>query len=104
MPPICGKFAIKQSVRVEIARWAQRTFDDVAVEIGDHKLVGLEAGVIDAAGLDDHEGLDAKSVDAAGVPKGVGREAAARDFLVGVEHLFAKGFEEHGVSLEQSKS
>ena len=43
-------------------------------------------------------GLAPGPVDAAGVAKGVGRKAAAGDLLVGAENLFAKRFEQHGVS------
>src|SRR5580700_11987362 len=86
------EFAIEKGVRVEIARWTQRAFDDVAVEIGDDEVGGSHGGVVDAAGLDDDEGLRAGAVDTAGVAEGVGRETAAGDLLVGVEDLFAKGF------------
>ena len=41
-------------------------------------------------------GSRAGAVDAAGVAEGVGSEAAAGDLLVGVEDLFAEGFEQHG--------
>ena len=90
MPPICGKFAVEQRVRVEIARWAQRAFDDFAIEIGDHQVGGRQRGVIHAAGLDDDERLRARAVDSAGVAEGVRRKAAAGDLLVGMKDLFAK--------------
>ena len=38
MPPICGKFAIEERVRVEVARGPQRAFDDFAVEVGDDQV------------------------------------------------------------------
>jgi hypothetical protein len=37
------KFAVEQRVRIEIARRAQRALDDVAIEIGDDKVGGVEA-------------------------------------------------------------
>ena len=86
------KFAVKQGMGVEIARRAQVAFDDLAVEIGDDQIGGSEGGVIDAAGLDDHERsgpVDTCTTDAAGVAEGVRGEAAAGDFLIGFKNLLA---------------
>ena len=69
----------------------------MAVEVGDNQIGGGERGVVDAAGLDDDERLGAGAVDAAGVAEGVGSEAAAGNFAVGVEDFFAERGEEHGV-------
>jgi hypothetical protein len=91
-----GEFAIEEGVGVEIARWAQVAFDDFSIEIGDDHVRGGERAVVDATGLDDTERLGTGSVDSAGVAEGVRSEAAAGDFKVGVEDLFAKRFEEHG--------
>ena len=91
------ELAVEERVRVEIAGRTQGALDDFAVEVGDDQVFRLERGVIDAAGLDDDQGLGAGTVDAAGVAEGVGSKAAAGDFLVGVEDLFAKRFEQHGV-------
>jgi len=85
-----GEFAVEQGVGVEIAGGAELAFDDFAVEVGDDEVLGRHGGVVDAAGLDDDEGLGAGAVDAAGVAEGVGSEAAAGDFLVGVEDLLAQ--------------
>ena len=38
MPPICGKLAVEQRVRVQIARGPQRAFDNLAVEVGHHQV------------------------------------------------------------------
>ena len=92
------KLAVKQRVRIEIARWAQRALDDFAIEIGDDEVGSGQSGVIHAAGLDDHQRLGAAAVDTAGVPESVRRKAAAGDLLVGAENLFAKRFEQHGSS------
>jgi hypothetical protein len=98
-------------VGIEIARGAQLALDDVAVEIGDDQVGGGQGGVIDAAGLDDDKRPPAsaggirtgniRAMNAAGVAEGVGREAAAGDFPVGEEDLFAEGFEQHGVSVNR---
>ena len=69
---------------------------DFSVEIGDDQVGGFQAGVVHAAGLDDHQRLLTGAVDAAGVAKGVRSEAAAGNFLVGVEDFFAQRFEQHG--------
>ena len=89
MPPICGEFAVKQGVSVEVARGPQVAFDDVAVEVGDHQIRSGKGGVVDAAGLDDDKRLRAGAVNSAGIAKGVRSEAAASDFLVGFENLLA---------------
>ena len=59
----------------------------MAVEVGNDQIGGGERGVVDAAGLDDDERLGAGAVDAAGVAEGVGSEAAAGNFAVGVREL-----------------
>jgi hypothetical protein len=84
-----GKFAVEQGMGVEIAGGAEAAFDDGAVEIGDDEVGGGEGGVVDATGLDDDEGPVAAAVDTAGIAEGVGREAAAGNFLVGFENLLA---------------
>ena len=61
--------------------------DDLAVEIGDDQIGGREAGVIDAARLDDDEGPIAVAVDSAGIAEGVRGKASAGDFLIGFENL-----------------
>jgi hypothetical protein len=94
-----GELAVEQSVGVEIAGRVERAFDNFAVEIGDDQIGGGERGVIDAAGLDDDEGFRAGSVDSTCVAKGVGRQAATSDFLVGMEDLFAERLEQHDFSL-----
>ena len=71
-------------------------FDDFAVEVGDDHVRGLKRVVIDTAWLDDTEGLRACAVDTACIAECVWGETAAGDFLIGVEDLFAKRFEEHG--------
>ena len=94
------KLAVEQGVRVQVARRAQGAFDDFAVQVGDDQVGGGERGVIDSAGLDDHQRLSAAAVDAAGVAEGVRRQAAAGDLPVGVEHLFTKRGEQHRLGLD----
>lgn len=93
--PNFGELAVKQRVRIEIARRAQRAFDNLSLEIGDDKVSGGQGGVIDSAGLDHHEGLGSGPVDTADVSKGVRREAAASDLLIGAKDLLAKRFKQH---------
>jgi hypothetical protein len=94
-----GELAVEIKVGGEVAGGAEVAFDDLAVEGGDDEVFGAEGGVIDAGGLDDDEGHGAGAVDAAGVAPGVGSEATAGDFLIGVEDFGAKGLEQHGESL-----
>ena len=58
-----GELAIEQRVGVEVGGGTEVAFDDLAVEVGDDHLAGLELVVVDAGGLDDDEALFA--VDAA---------------------------------------
>jgi hypothetical protein len=84
------EFAIEEGVGIEVAGGAEGAFDDFAIKVGDDEVGGGKGGVVDAAGLDDDEGLGTGAVDAAGIAEGVGCEAAAGDFLVGLEDLLAE--------------
>ena len=88
-----GELAVEQRVGVEVGGGTEVAFDDLAVEVGDDHVAGLELVVVDAGGLDDDEALLA--VDAGGVAEGVEHEAAADELEVGFEDLFAKFFEQH---------
>jgi len=90
-----GKFAVEEQVGVEVAGGVECAFDDGAVEAREDEVACGERGVADTAGLDGHEGLfagtvDSATFDTAGVAEGMDGESAARDFLVGVQDLFAK--------------
>ena len=54
-PANLRKLAVEQCVRIQVARWTQSAFHDLAIEIGDDQIGRREAGVIDAAGLDYHQ-------------------------------------------------
>jgi hypothetical protein len=58
-----GELAVEESVGVEIAGGAKVPIDDLAVEVGDDEVFGLQSGVVDSAGLDDDEGLRAAAID-----------------------------------------
>ena len=97
-----GEFAIEKQMGGEVAGGAEYAFDYFAVEIGDDEVFRAEGGVVDAAGLDDDKGIGTGAVYAAGVAPGVRGEAAAGDFLIGMEDFSAEGFE-HGGSLRGTR-
>jgi hypothetical protein len=96
-----GKLSVEQGVGVQVAGGPQRTFDNFSVEVGNHQVGRCQGGIIHATGLDHHQGLRAGAVDSAGIAKGMWRQAAARNLLVGVKHLIAKGGKQHGGILER---
>ena len=75
-----GKFAIEMQVCGEIGRWAQGTFDDFSVEVGDDEVGGLHRLVRHAAGLDGDQA--GGTVDSTSVAEGIEDEAAADDFEI----------------------
>jgi hypothetical protein len=88
-PADLGKLAVKQRMRIQIRRWVQLAFHDLAVQVGNHQIRRRHGCIIHAARLDRHQGLRAGAVDAAGVAKSVRSQPAAGDFTVGVQNLFA---------------
>ena len=78
----------------KIGGGAKIPFHHLAVEVGDHQLVGLHLLVGDTAGLDDDQSV--LSVDAADVTEGVEDKAAAHQLEVGIQHHFAQTRQEHG--------
>jgi hypothetical protein len=83
------EFPVKQGMGVEIAGGTKGAFNNFAVEIRNDEVGWGERAVVNSAGLDDDEGLSAGAIDPAGIAEGMRGEAAAGDFLVGVENLVA---------------
>jgi len=83
-------------VGLEVRGGTQLAPDDLAVEIGDHEVVGLHALVGDAARLDDDEVVLA--ADAADIAEGVKHEPAAHHFQIGFQNLLAQLLQHRGAS------
>src|ERR1700751_5193900 len=85
---------VKFEMRREIGGRPQLCLDYRSPEVADDHVLGLKFFVGNSAGLDGDEALVA--IDTAGVPEGVDDEAAANEFQICLEPLFAERFQEHG--------
>jgi len=87
---------------IKVARGAQISFHNLAVEICNYKVGGGHGRVIDPARFDHNQRLGTAAVDAGDIAKCVRSEAAAGDLLVRCQNLFAKRFEKHAVILRKA--
>ena len=81
-----GVLAVEGEVGRRIGGRAQRTLDDLAVEIDHHHVRGLHGFVADAARFDDDDAL--LTVDAADVAPGKGHQTVLGQIQVGAKNFF----------------
>ena len=92
------KLTVKDKVSFGVGGGAKGSFHHLPIQIEHHHVIGLQSGVIHAAGLDAPE--SAGPVDATHVAPGQFDQPAGRQLAIRFADLFFKGLE-HGFQWEQ---